>query len=183
MRNFQACFMNAQISYHQDIQIKRARTVQQARGAITAVISFEIEQAVKEGARCHPGFESNDSVHETRLLGESNGLGGIERRACNDAADGFEAGSGCGQRSLGRPSGAGEIRAHSDVSRPHACQLLSAGAGDFKFMVTDQSCANVAAVAASAANQTANATRTAQAGATPTRFSRKGRKFHVVMWT
>src|SRR5208283_4856278 len=80
MRNFQARFMNAQISYHQDIQIERARTVQQARGAITAVISLEIEQAVKEGARRHPGFESNDSVHETRLLGESNGLGGIERR-------------------------------------------------------------------------------------------------------
>jgi hypothetical protein len=129
------------------------------------------------------GFESNDSVDEARLIGESDGLSGIERGTGREAAQRCEAPRGCGQRGLRRAGGAGEIGAHSDVGSLHRFQRISIGAFGLNFVVADQSRKRVVANAASPANQTAKATRTAQAGATPTRFKRKGRKFHVVMWT
>ena len=129
------------------------------------------------------GFKSDHGVDEARLVGESDGLSGIEGRAARDAAQGCEAGRGCGQRGLWSSGGTGEIRAHSDVSRLHRFQRISTAACGLSFVVRDQRRTSVAANAASAANQTAKATRTAHGGATPTRFSKKGRKFQVVMWT
>jgi hypothetical protein len=62
------------------------------------------------------------------------------------------------------------------------------GSGKVQFwpavkFATERKRASVHTSAAIPVSQTANAIRTTQPGATPTRFSRNGRKFHVVMWT
>jgi hypothetical protein len=78
---------------------------------------------VKQGVGRELGFKNNHCIEEARLIGESDGLRGIERRAACDTAQRGEARRRRNERGLRGAGGAGEIRTHSDVCREHLVNL------------------------------------------------------------
>jgi hypothetical protein len=183
MRNLQTGFTNDEVSHQKDIQIQGARTVADTGRAATPEPKLEFEQGLEQCRWGKCGGQCDHGVGEARLVRKSHRFGQVEGRTGDNAPQLFQSRRGRGQGRLGRARMAGQVGAHSDVCRLHGGQDLSKGWGARSAPVTVRRPSRVPARAASEAYQTANATRTAQAGATPTRLSRKGRKFQVVMWT
>ena len=69
------------VSHQQDIQIQGPGPVLKSFGAVTTECALEIKQGGEQRLRGKFCFEGDDGVGETGLVGESDGLGGIERRA------------------------------------------------------------------------------------------------------
>jgi len=179
MRNFQIGFTETKISHHQDIQIESTGAVGNFKDPVTAVLPLNGEETREQGAWGQACLECDSGVDEAGLIGEPNGRGRVERGSAHDVAQRLQMFEGGDECSGGRSSGAGKVCAHSDVGGQHGCCPVSGR----KERHTARRRRDTAARAVSAANQTAKTMRTAHAGATPTCLSRKGRKFHVVMWT
>ena len=108
-----------QVPEYQNIQIERTRPVAIACGAVAAKLQFNAEQAFEQGMRVKISLKHDHRVEKMRLIGETDGLGGIQRRARRDASERLEAQTRGGQRGLGWPCSAGTVCAHSDVRGLH----------------------------------------------------------------
>jgi len=78
------------IAEEQDIQVECARAVWKTGCAVAAKFALDCQQAVEQGAGGEIAFESDDGVDEVGLVGKADGLGGVERRTGDEAAEGFE---------------------------------------------------------------------------------------------
>ena len=125
--NLQMCFVQYQVAEEEEVEIEGAGAVRDARGAVPPEVYLDGEQALEQRARCEACFERDDGVEEAGLRGEADGLGGVERGADDDAAEGGEA-LGCGgERGLGRASVAGQVCAQADVGGVHCFQGIAGG--------------------------------------------------------
>ena len=127
MGKFQIRFTEAKVSHEKDIQIERAGSVGHSGGAVTAELEFDVEEAFEQGVRREAGFECNDGVDESRLVGEADGGRGIQGRPVKDAAESRQTRDRLAQRRGGWADGAGKVGAHPDVSRAHELQGISTG--------------------------------------------------------
>jgi hypothetical protein len=108
-----------EVSVEQDVEVKGARAVGEAAGAVTAKVLFDEEQGAEQFEGSQAGFEGGSSIEKAGLIGESDRRGGVEGGTGRDAAKGFKARRCGSQGGLGRAYGAGQVRAHSDVSGVH----------------------------------------------------------------
>jgi len=123
MRDFEVGLGDDLIAEEQDVEVERARAVWKTGCAVAAELALDSEQAFEQGARGEFGFERDHGVDKVRLVGEADGRGGVERRAGNEAAQGFEARCGGGERGFGRASVAWQVGAEADIGGGHAAQI------------------------------------------------------------
>ena len=124
MRNLKAGLADPLVSIHKDIQVQGARAIANCGEAITPEFLFQPKQPVEQGTGVEIGFESHDGVEETGLVGETDGFGGVERGAGNDASERFQPFSGGGKGGFGVSGGAVNVRAHTDVGGMHRFQSI-----------------------------------------------------------
>ena len=129
MRNLETRLAEAEVTQHQDIQIKCTGAVGNACRAVAAEVVLDGEKGIEEGPRSEPGFKRDDRVEKTRLVRIANGRCGVERGLRDDAAESGKTARGGGEGSIGRTCGAREVRPHADVGGAHGQQGIAAGAG------------------------------------------------------
>ena len=120
MRDFKAGLGEHETAIEEDVEVEGAGSVGDGSGAIASEGALDGEKSVEKWARRKIGFKSDDGVEEARLIGEADGLSGIERGTRGDAAERANLLKGRGERSIGRPGGAGKVGAESDVGEGHA---------------------------------------------------------------
>ena len=109
MGNLQARLADLLVPVYQNIQIQGARAIPNAGGAVAAEFPLDAEQAVEQGVRVEFGLQGDHCIEETGLVGETHGLGGVERRAGDDAAQGLEARAAAARVASGSPAGLGML--------------------------------------------------------------------------
>ena len=77
---------NDGIPYQQQVEIQRARTLDETLAAIAPQLPFDSQQSVQQGERLQLGFQREHCVQEGRLIAIADGLGLIERGARRDPA-------------------------------------------------------------------------------------------------
>jgi len=120
MRNLEAGLGEHETAIEEDVEVESARAVGDGGGTIASEESLNGEKSIKEWVRREIGFKSDDGVQEARLIGEANGLGGIERGTRDDVAERANVLESCGERGIGRAGGAGKVGAEGDVGEGHA---------------------------------------------------------------
>jgi len=107
MRNLQVRFIDDEIAEEKDVEVEGARAVAKPRRAVASKFVFDGQQRFEQRARRQLGFKRHGGIHEARLIGESNRLGGVQRGAGRDASERSEP-QGCrGERSRRRSRRAG----------------------------------------------------------------------------
>lgn len=127
--DFKAGLAKNHIAIKQDVEIERAWTVGRARGAITAEFELDGENSVQQFLWRKMRFEGDHGIREAGLIRESDGRGGVERRARGDLAKSGQAFGGCGEGSLRRAGRAEKVRAERNVSKGHPDKRLAERAG------------------------------------------------------
>jgi hypothetical protein len=79
MRDFETGFAEDEIAIEEDVEVEGAGAVAKAGCAVAAEFALDGEEIFEEGARGEVGFEGDDGVEEAGLVGETDGLGGVER--------------------------------------------------------------------------------------------------------
>ncbi len=120
MRNFQTGFGESEIAEEENVEVEGARTVGYGARAIAPEEALNGEKSLKKWMRCEIGFKCDDGVKEARLIGQADGLSGVERRTRGDAAEPGDLVECRGERGVGRAGGAGKVCAESDVGEGHA---------------------------------------------------------------
>ena len=127
MRNLQARFADDQIIEEQNVQIQRARTIDEAGRPVAAKVLFDGHEPVKQLVRRKVCFESNGGIEKAWLRCEAHRLGAVERGASRNVAKGLKAQSGGSERRLRRSGPTGQITAHPDVGRAHLLKGIAPG--------------------------------------------------------
>lgn len=127
VRDFQIGLTDCEIAEEQDVEIEGARAVGDACGAVAAELLLNGEQLLQQLRRLEIRFQHDDGVYKARLGGESNRLRRVERRAGDDAPQGFKTSSCDGECCLGRSGIAGQVRSQSDVGCWHPFQTIAQG--------------------------------------------------------
>ena len=79
MRDFEVGLGDDLIAEEEDVEVEGAGAVAKAGCAVAAEFALDGEEIFEEGARGEVGFEGDDGVEEAGLVGETDGLGGVER--------------------------------------------------------------------------------------------------------
>jgi len=108
-----------EVAIEQDVQVEGARAIGDAGGAVTPKVLFDEEQGAEEFKGGQVCLKRGGGIEKAGLLGEADGLGGVERGAGKYAAKGVEARSRGSQRGIWGSGGAGQVGAHSDVGGAH----------------------------------------------------------------
>jgi hypothetical protein len=128
MRNLQSRLTDLDAAKEQNVQIKCARTVGKAGGAVAAEFLFDAQQAIQQGVRVEIGYQGHDGVDKARLRGKAHRPGGVEGRLGGDAAQGLEALGRGGQRGIRRAGVAGLVATYTYIYRLlHRFQSIAAG--------------------------------------------------------
>ena len=119
MRNRKTWFVDPRIAEKKNVQIERPRSVRHLRCPVPPILQLDRQQLTQQSPRLQLRLESDDSVHKSRLLRNSDRLCREERGPADHAANGFKPKDGSRQSSLRRPCPTGQIASHADVSRVH----------------------------------------------------------------
>lgn len=119
MRNFEPGFADPFVPVYQNIQIQRARSVPNARRPIPAKFLLNLQQTFEQLSRLQIRLQCDHRIEKPWLVGESYRLGGIERGAPHQGSQRLEPIGGGGQRGLGIPGRAGQVRPHADEDHLH----------------------------------------------------------------
>ena len=68
MRNLESCLTEAEVTQHQDIQVKCTRAVRDAGGAIAAEVTLNAEKCLEQRTWGEISLKSDDRVDEARLV-------------------------------------------------------------------------------------------------------------------
>jgi hypothetical protein len=109
MGNIDAWFTHLEVTQDQNVEVKGAGAVGNACGSVAAVDFLDAKEVIKEGMRGKFCVEGYNRIEKTRLIGETNGGGAVERGSAQETAQGFEVRSGGGEGSFGRTGGAGQV--------------------------------------------------------------------------
>jgi len=91
MRYFQIRFADFKIAEEQDVQIERSRSVLDSGGAIPAKLLLQRHQPDEQFPRVQRCLQFYHGIDEARLIGKSDRLGGVKRRAARHPAQGVQA--------------------------------------------------------------------------------------------
>lgn len=130
VRDLKTIFADDEIAVEDEVEIESARTVENACRAIAAEVALDCKQSVKQLVGSEMGFKRDDGVEEARLIGETDGSGGVERGAGGDATKGGKALDGGGERSVGRAGGAGKVGAKGNVGGHTGTRLARLRVGE-----------------------------------------------------
>jgi hypothetical protein len=119
VRNFEPGFVLLDVPKEQNVEIEGSGPVTKGMSAVATELALDLHQAVKQLVRRKIGVQLNDGVDESWLIGKSDRLRAVERRALLDVAQPFKhPRRGC-QRGFGWSDGAGQVATHSDVRSRH----------------------------------------------------------------
>ena len=83
MRNHQPAFPVSLADYavavEQNVQIERTRAVGEACRAVASELLLDGQQAAQQSLRLKFRLQRNNGIYKSRLIGESDRLGGVER--------------------------------------------------------------------------------------------------------
>ncbi len=125
MGNHEAWFADLEVAEEQDVKVKGAGAVGNARRAVAAIGFFNGEEAIKEGMRGKFCVQGDNRVEKTGLISETDGGSAVERGAAQDTAQGFKLCGRGGKSGFGRTGGAGQVCTHRDVGSPHLSQVTA----------------------------------------------------------
>ena len=91
MGYFQVRFADFKIAEEQDVQIERPGSVLDSAGAVAAKLLFQRHQADEQFSRAQRRLQFYHGIDEARLIGKTDRLGGVKRRAARDPAQGVQA--------------------------------------------------------------------------------------------
>jgi len=120
MRNFEGRLRRDEIAVEEDVEVEGARAIGDGARTIASKTALDGEKRIKKWVRSEAGFKGDHGIEEARLIGEADGLGGIERGTRGDTAQRANVLEGSGERCVGRAGEAGKVGAESDVSEGHA---------------------------------------------------------------
>lgn len=92
VRNLKVRSTKLKVSHHQDIQVEGTRAVGNTGGPVPAEFLLNLEESLEEGTGGKGRVKFDHGVEKAGLIGESYGLGGIERGAADHSAEGGEPG-------------------------------------------------------------------------------------------
>lgn len=119
MRDFESGLTEHEIAIENEIEIEGARAVGDGVEAVAPEFLFDGKECAEELKWRERGFKRGGGIEEARLIGKTDGRGGVERGAGGDAAERAETRERGGERDIGRSGGAGQIRAKGNVSDGH----------------------------------------------------------------
>jgi hypothetical protein len=129
MGNFEVRLAEAEIAVEENVEVEGARAVGEARGAVAAELLLDGQQGAEQLARGELGFKGDCGIEEAGLRCESDGRGGIERGAANNAAERGKARGRRGQRGVWLAGEAGQVGTETDVSGVHLLQGIAREVG------------------------------------------------------
>ena len=129
VRDFKPRLAENHIAIEQDVEIERAWAVGRAGRAITAEFDLDREKAVQQFLWRKMRLHRDHGVREAGLICESDGRGGIKRRARGDAAKGGQAFGSGDEGGLRRAGRAEKVGAECDVGEGHPDNRLTESAG------------------------------------------------------
>ncbi len=124
MRNLQTRLTDALFAEQNNVEVQRTGPVGEAFRPVASKFLFNGEKTFEKRARRQLGFQPDDRIHKTRLVGIAHGLGGVKRRASDEAAERLKSFRSGDQSLRRRASTARHISAHRDVSRLHTSRLI-----------------------------------------------------------
>lgn len=100
MGNLKSGLADFLVSEYQNIQVKRARAIPNARRTVAAELLFDPQQAVEQRVGIERGLQDYHCIEKSRLFGKTHGLGGVQGRPSDHPAQRLEPSPCCGQRGL-----------------------------------------------------------------------------------